>query len=157
MRAHWSLLASSVLALAGSAPALAQDNSSFRIGRAADWNLSSADGVCRLRVWVDDRAEVQMRGDEVIVRTESGQRSFDRGSVCNQPLPQHRVEDFRVTAERGRGAVFDVRAPSRRNDFTGQMRIDDPQNGGDEYDIVVAWRNPGAPPAHDEGSSSSSL
>jgi hypothetical protein len=43
---------------------------------------------------------VDARGEQIVVRTQSGRRSFDQGSVCNQPLPLHRVEDFRVTAER---------------------------------------------------------
>src|SRR5688500_4139046 len=84
----------------GSGAALAQprafDDYSFRAGRAADWNLAAADGQCRLRIWVDDKALVQMRGDQIVVRTESGRRSYDQGSVCTQPLPLRRVEDFRV-------------------------------------------------------------
>jgi hypothetical protein len=64
--------------------------------------------------------------------------------VCNQPLPFHRVDDFRVVAERGRGEVFDVNAPSRRNNFTSTITIDDPQPGGEIYEVLVAWRNPDA-------------
>lgn len=149
MKPEWiTLLVSSTLAVAGSATALAQaryaDDYSFRVGRAADWNISAPDGQCRLRIWVDDKAQVQMRGDQIIVRTETGERSFDQGSVCTQPLPFHRVDDFRVTAERGRGAVFDVEPPRRRNNFTGSVHIDDPQNGGETYELLVAWHNPEA-------------
>ena len=124
------------------ATAFAQaDYNTFRITRAPDWNLSAADGTCRLRISVDDRARVQMRGDEIIVRTESGRRSYDRGSVCNQPLPFHRVQDFRVAVERGRGAVLDIEQPNRRNNFTGAVTIDDPQNGDDNYELVISWRS----------------
>ncbi|HET7730125.1 MAG TPA: hypothetical protein VFK48_08845 [Usitatibacter sp.] len=152
MRTRWiTLLVAGALGAAGSATVLAQaprysDDFSFRVGRAPDWNLSAADGVCRLRIWVDDRAQVQLRGDQIVVRTDSGRRSYDQGSVCNQPLPFGRVEDFRVTAERARGSVFDVSPPNRRNNFTGTVRIDDPQNGGEVYDLVVAWRNADGPP-----------
>lgn len=148
MKRKWMpLLVTSALAVAGSLPAFAQtyrhaDDYTFRIGRAPEWNPAAQDGVCRLRVWVDDRAQVQMRGDQIIVRTQDGKRSFDQGSVCNQPLPFGRVDDFRITAERGRGSVYDVNAPSRRNNFTSTFAITDPQNGGDSYEIVVAWRNP---------------
>jgi hypothetical protein len=117
------------------------DYNTFTITRAPDWNLGAADGACRLRISVDDRARVQMRGDQIIVRTESGRRSYDRGSICNQPLPFHRVEDFRVTVERGRGALMDIDQPNRRNNFTGGLTIDDPQNGADDYELVIAWRN----------------
>ena len=132
----------------GSTAASAQvryiDEYSLRLGRAPEWNLTAPDGQCRLRVWVDDKADVQMRGDQIIVKTHTGRRSFDQGSVCNQPLPFHRVDDFRVVAERGRGEVFDVNPPNRRNNFTSTITIDDPQPGGETYDIVVAWRNPDA-------------
>lgn len=138
-----ALLAAAPVALAQ--PAKYIDEATFRIARAPDWDLRSTYGQCRLRVWVDDRARVRFRGDQVIVATETGRRSEDEGSVCNQPLPYHRVEDFRVVAERGRGAVFDVEKPDARNDFTGSLTIDDPQDGGEEYEIVVAWRNPAIP------------
>jgi hypothetical protein len=136
------------LALGAAATAAAQprlvDDYSVRIARAPDWNIAAADGQCRLRLWVDDRARVELRGDQVIVRTETGRRSYDRGSLCNQPLPSSRVENFRLTAERGRGAVTEVESPARRNDFTATLTIDDPQAGGDEYELALAWHNPGA-------------
>ncbi len=147
MKRNW-INAAAIGALAiGSTAALAQparylDEYSVRIARAPDWNLEAADGVCRLRLNVDDRAKVQLRGDQIVVRTQTGRRSFDEGSVCNQPLPFHRVEDFRVTTERGRGAVLDVSPPTRRNNFTAELSIHDPQNDSGTYDVVVAWRNP---------------
>jgi hypothetical protein len=138
-------------ALCGALAATAQDyrgdSYTYRLGRAPDWNLASADGVCRLHIWVDDRAIVQLRGDQIVVNTATGKRSYDQGSVCTQPLPFHRVDDFRVSADHARGQVIEVRSPERRNNFTGSMVIVDPQNGGDTYDLVVAWRNPDAAPA----------
>ena len=153
MNRKWiPLLVSSVLAGAGSLAASAEtyryvDNYSFRIARSPDWNVASADGFCRLRIYVDDKARIQLRGDQIIVATQSGKRSTDQGSMCNQPLPFHKVDDFRVTAEHARGSVFEVRPPDRRNNFTGELTIDDPQNGGDIYEVVVAWRNPDSIPA----------
>jgi hypothetical protein len=91
---------------------------------------------------VDDRAVVQLRGDQIIVTTNSGKRSFDQGSVCTQPLPFNRVENFIVKADIGRGTVMDVREPSRRNNFTGAVTVVDPQNGADSYELVMAWHNP---------------
>lgn len=137
-----TVLAAALLAGAATTAAAQSDYNTFRITRGPDWNLAAADGACRLRLSVDDRARVQMRGDEIIVRTESGRRSYDRGSVCNQPLPFHRVQDFRVAVERGRGAVLDIEQPNRRNNFTGAVTIDDPQNGDADYELVISWRNP---------------
>ncbi len=128
-------------ALAAAFAAQAQDTYTYRIGRANDWNVAAADGACHLRIWVDDKATVKLRGDQIIVDTRSGKRSFDQGSTCSQPLPFHPVGNFRVTTAQGRGTVMEVREPNRRNDFTGELTIVDPQNGGDSYDVVVAWNN----------------
>jgi len=150
MKRRWIPVLVATLGAAATPTAFAQaryDDYSFRVGRAPEWNLAAADGVCRLRIWVDDAAQVQMRGDQIIVRTDSGKRSFDQGSVCNQPLPFHPVDDFRVTAEKGRGHVLYVNPPLRRNNYTGTVRIEDPQRGGDSYELVVAWRNTGGLPA----------
>jgi len=143
-------LCSGAVALGAASVAVAQDYpraaevNNYRIARAADWNLSSAEGHCQLRVFVDDRATVSLRGDQVIVNTRSGRTSYDQGSVCNQPLPFHEVADFRVSARQGRGSITDVRAPNRFNDFTGSVSIHDPQNNGDLYVIDVAWVNAGS-------------
>ena len=154
MKRYWiRWLCSGVAALGAAGLALAQDYPraaeayNYRIAHAPDWNLSAAEGHCQLRVFVDDRATVQLRGDQIIVNTRSGRTSYDQGSVCNQPLPFHEVNDFRVTANRGRGSITDVRGPNRLNNFTGSVSIHDPQNNGDLYVIDVAWINAqSAPP-----------
>ena len=136
-------------ALFGSAAAMAQDYRlgdrpyTFRVGPSApEWSVNASEAQCRLRIFVDDKAQVQLRGDQIVVQTQSGRRSYDQGSVCSQPLPFHRVEDFRVSVEKGRGRVADVNSPNRRNNFTGAITIEDEQRGGDNYELVVAWRNP---------------
>ena len=129
-------------ALTAGGAALAQEFT-YRIGPAQpEWNLAANEGQCRLRIWVDNQAQVKLRGDQIMVETKSGRRSFDQGSVCTQPLPFHRVEDFRVSVENGRGRVIDVNSPTRRNNFTGAVTVEDAPNGGDSYELVVAWRNP---------------
>ncbi len=133
-------------ALAANAQDYRNDDYTYRLGRAPDWNVTAADGICRLRIWVDDRATVNLRGDQIIVNTSSGKRSFDQGSVCSQPLPFHGVENFRVSADQARGQVIEVREPTRRNNYTGSLTIVDPQNGGETYELVVAWNNPDARP-----------
>ena len=125
----------------------------YRLGRAPDWNVNAETGSCRLRIWVDDRADVQLRGDQIIVNTRSGRRSYDEGSSCTQPLPFGRVADFRVVANDARGRVAQVGEPVRRNNFTGTIAINDPQPGGSTYDLVVSWNNlerPAAPLASND-------
>ena len=137
------------LALGAATVALAQntyvyrDNYTYRLAHAPEWNVAAADGMCRLRIWVDDRARVSLRGDQITVDTNSGKRSFDEGSTCTQPLPSN-VADLHVNVERGRGQVIEVRQPDRHNNYAASMTIVDPENGGDNYDLVVSWHNPGA-------------
>lgn len=146
-RKHIAAAIAAAFALAGAAAAHAQDYYTYRLARAPEWNLAAASGSCHLRIWVDDRAQVQLRGDEIIVNTRSGKRSYDQGSSCTQPLPFHHVENFHVAAAAGRGQVIEVREPDRRNDYSGALTIVDPQNGGDSYDVIVSWNNPEGAPA----------
>jgi len=135
------------LSVCGAVAANAQDyTDSYRLSRAPDWNPNAEFGNCHLRISVDDRATVRLQGDQVIVHTRTGKRSYDQGSVCTQPLPRAPVGDFRVTANQARGRIVDVREPDPRNDYTGVIAIDDPQPGYATYDLVVSWRNLGAAP-----------
>ena len=136
-------LVAAALSIAAGAASAQGEEQVARIVRADEWNPGAADGFCRLRVFVDDSARLELHGDQVIVRTLSGKRNHDAGSRCNQPLPVQAVTDFRVTTEAGRGAVIDVVAPARDNGFTAGMTIDDRRTGGDMYEILVAWHNPG--------------
>jgi hypothetical protein len=51
-----------------------------------------------------------------------------------------------VTANQSRGRIVDVSDPTRRNDYTGTITIEDPQPGSSTYDLVVSWRNLDRPP-----------
>jgi hypothetical protein len=113
-----------------------------RVALAPGWSAAAPEGQCRLRVWVDDLARVAMRGDRVVIRTDAGERSYDLGSACDHPLPFGRVTDLQVRGERARGLLLGVEPPARRNDYTTAFTIHDPQRGGDEYDVVLEWRNP---------------
>jgi len=127
-RKHIAAAVAAAFALGGALAANAQDSSNgdyytYRLARAPEWNLAATSGSCHLRIWVDDRAQVQLRGDEIIVNTRSGRRSYDQGSTCTQPLPFHAVDNFHVAAAAGRGQVIEVRDPNRRNDFTASFQL----------------------------------
>lgn len=136
-----SLALSTALAVA-SGVALAQ-TSHTKVAQRDDWNPASSEGRCTLRVQVDDTALIRLRGDDLWVETLRGDRAFDAGSVCNQPLPAGRVRDFRITYDRGRGRVEEVQVPSARNDYTGTIEVRDPQDGAAHYVIDLAWSNVG--------------
>ena len=119
------------------------DDETHVIRRAPEWNLAANEGMCRLRIWVDDKARVRLQGDRITVETDSGKRAFDQGSVCTQPLPEHAVDNFHVEVAHGRGTVMEVREPDRHNGYTGTVSVADPQNGGDTYELIMAWNTPG--------------
>ncbi|QJR11000.1 hypothetical protein DSM104443_02070 [Usitatibacter rugosus] len=97
-------------------------------------------GHCLLRVWVDDRATVYIRGDQIGVRTLSGKMARDEGSYCSGPLPAN-AENFRISSSNqpGGGRILDIDSPTRGNGYTGSVTIDDPRNGGQTYVLDVTW------------------
>lgn len=143
------------VALAASGAALAQEKLRFNPGEGVIFTPryepagNPAEGHCILKVWVDDRATVLLRGDQIGVRTLSGQQARDEGSFCSGPLPT-RVSNFRIehsNAPAG-GRVVNLQAPEPRNGYTGSVTIDDPRDGGRLYVLDVWWTNPDyAPPA----------
>lgn len=151
MLRNWivALAAGAAAATAGTStsasPMAGDDAYRVRVAKAADWNPAASEGECLLRMWVDRRARVELRGDRLALHTQDGGGlSRDLGSACNQPLPFERVRDLRIIGLDARGVLLDVQPPSPRNDFTGAFTIDDPQSGGREYEILVSWSNPSA-------------
>jgi len=103
---------------------------------------NAGEGHCLLRVWVDDRATVYIRGDQVGVRTLSGKMARDEGSYCSGPLPRD-ADNFRIQSSNqpGGGRIIDIDSPNRGNGYTGSVTIDDPRNGGQTYVLDVTWSN----------------
>jgi hypothetical protein len=60
------------------------------------WDARGREGRCEVHVWVDNRAEVRMRGDGIFVKTLEGSPSRDEGSECSQPIPYNSVSDFQI-------------------------------------------------------------
>lgn len=132
------LLAAATLLSAGTA--FAQVELQLRVRQLPGWDARAREGRCEIRVWVDNRAEVRMRGDAIFVRTVEGSRGRDEGSECSQPLPYNSVRGFQVRQTAGRSHVVVSQEPSRMNNFTAMISIDDRQGGGDTYAFEVTWR-----------------
>jgi hypothetical protein len=126
-------------ALVASSTAVAQVESQLRVRQLPGWDARAREGRCKIRVWVDNRAEVRMRGDAIFVRTVEGSRGRDEGSECSQPLPYNSVRGFQVRQTTGRSRVFVAQEPSRMNNFTAMISIEDSQGGGDNYAFEVSW------------------
>jgi len=104
------------------------------------WDPSQREGSCEIRVWVDDRAEVRLRGDKIWVTTLAGAKGRDQGSECSQPMPFNAVGDFQVRQLSGRTHIGMVQNPSRGNNYTAMLTVEDRQGGGDNYAFEVTWR-----------------
>jgi hypothetical protein len=104
------------------------------------WDPMSREGHCLIRVWVDSRAEVSMRGDRISVKTLEGARAHDEGSECSQPIPYNNVRNFQIRKTAGRSQVALAQEPSRLNNYTAMITVEDRQGGGDSYAFDVSWR-----------------
>lgn len=93
-------------------------------------------------VWrgtVDDTVELTIRRQRVNVRTlegrtyRDGDYDFDGGGM------NRNSDNVRVDKENGRGKVYVVQRPNRRNNYTTIVRIEDKKGGADRYRIRVTW------------------
>lgn len=105
------------------------------IGSANETNAQSV--VWRGRV--DDTVELRIRRQNVQTVTTSGQDygdgrfDFDGGGMNRDS------EDVQVSKESGRGRVYIVQRPNRRNRWTTIVRIEDRKGGADRYRVRVTW------------------
>jgi hypothetical protein len=98
-------------------------------------------GRCTIEVNVDGRAEVEISGDNGIIRTLSGRTAVWRRFQCNAPLP-HNPHEFTFTGTDGRGTMQLLRDP-RSNNGTALIQINDLKGGRDGYSFDLQWRGYG--------------
>lgn len=96
----------------------------------------SDQGKCTIEVWVDGAAQVDIRGDNAMLRNLSGQQAQWRRFECTTPMPLNPA-DFRFAGVDGRGRQELVRDP--RNGGMAVVRIEDPQGGGQGYTFDLTW------------------
>ncbi|MCZ2074700.1 MAG: hypothetical protein HUU41_01495 [Bryobacteraceae bacterium] len=101
-----------------------------------DWNRSS--GECKIRVRIDDEAEVIVYGNQVSIRTLRGRAGTDAGSECTSPLPVGGVQDFNFRKTDGRGRVDLTARPDNRSG-RAVFRVRDSEGGDDKYTIEFRW------------------
>jgi hypothetical protein len=97
------------------------------------------EGSCKLRVRIDQEAELIMRGDTVSIRAVSGGAGRDEGSECTAPLPSRGILEFDFRKTDGRGSVELVERPDRRSNSRVVFRIRDPKGGDDKYTLEFQW------------------
>jgi hypothetical protein len=94
------------------------------------------EGKCTVEVVVDGAAEVEIRGDNAVVRNLKGNPPQLRRFQCNEAMPA-RPANFRFRGVDGRGRQTLVSDP--RNGGPAVVRIEDPDNGQEGYTFDIMW------------------
>src|SRR5438105_6484481 len=128
---------SALMVLAAALPALADLR--FQVRRMTRDDVPLGKGQCDIRLQVDNEVEVHMRGEQVTVRTISGQDARDDGSECNAPLPNRDVGGFSFEVKDSRNEIRLLAEPSRRNDYEAVVRIRDGSGGFGRYHFRLSW------------------
>jgi hypothetical protein len=90
-------------------------------------------------VVVDGAAEVEIRGDDAILRNLQGGPPQFRAFECSRPMPPD-APGFRFSQVDGRGRMELIRTPRPGSPVV--VRIDDPQGGAGEYRFEIFWNGP---------------
>ena len=99
-------------------------------------------GKCTVDLVVDGVVELEIRGNNLRMRTLSGQPARGRRFECSGPVPLHPA-NFRFDPQEGRGRQSLVRDP--RDGGPIVVRIEDPQSGSEGYKFDFYWDLAGAP------------
>ncbi len=123
-------------------PAMADTR--FQVRRMTRDDVPVGKGQCDIRLQVDDRVEVALRGDLISIRTLSGRDARDDGSECNAPLPNRDMQGFNFLVVDSRGDIRLLAEPSRRNDFAAIVAIRDSAGGEGRYHFRISWAMSGS-------------
>jgi hypothetical protein len=97
-------------------------------------------GKCTIEVVVDDVAEVEIRGQNAVIRTLSGSPASFRRFECQQPMPFN-PGAFRFEGVDGRGRQELVRSPQGGGGAV--IRIIDSKGGTEGYTFDIFWEGGG--------------
>ncbi len=105
-------------------------------------------GRCEVEVVVDGAAEVEIRGDNAVLRNVWGQPPQWRRFQCTSVMPVN-PENFRFRGVDGRGRQDLVQDP--RNGRPVMVRIEDRDGGSEGYTFELSWNNGGGGPPVEPG------
>ncbi len=101
------------------------------------------EGRCVVEVVVDGAADVEIRGDNAVLRNVWGQPPQWRRFQCTSPMPIDPA-NFRFRGIDGRGRQDLVQDP--RNGRPAVIHIEDRDSGSEGYTFEITWNNGGPPP-----------
>ncbi len=97
-------------------------------------------GSMEWRGTVDDVIQIRIRNRNAQTRHVSGRQYNDADFNFNGRAPR-RNANVRVDKQDGRGRVFIVQQPNRRNNFTTLVQIVDSKGGADRYRFRLSWND----------------
>lgn len=131
------LTSSMLLSAALMLPLLAQD---IVIRRNGDFNPSRRGGQMDVRLRVNGPAQVAIQGGTIRILRFDGMTPRDAGSEMNKELPAGELINLRLDQRDGRSPIRIAEAPSRRNNYTLLLSIDDRQRGDDTREHAhITW------------------
>ncbi len=95
-------------------------------------------GSMEWRGTVDDVIQIRIRNRNAETRHVSG-RVIDDSVYNFDGRAPRRNADVRLDKRDGRGRVFVVQQPNRRNNFTTIVQIIDSKGGSDRYSFTLYW------------------
>jgi hypothetical protein len=101
-------------------------------------NVSAQSGSMEWRGTVDDTVQVIIRGRNATTNTLSGSQTYDARASFNERLPRDNTRVW-VNKTNGRGKVYVVQQPNRRNNYTAIVQIVDNKGGKDRYGFTLSW------------------
>jgi len=128
-----------VLLLSAGAQRRYVDNNSTAVRRSSNWDANRRDGQCTIRVRIDGEADVELRGDRVMIHIVSGGPGRDEGSECNAPVPSGGISNFRFQGVDGRGEVRLSQEPRKQNRWVALVTIRDTESGDEGYTFRLSW------------------
>ncbi len=87
---------------------------------------------------VDDVVQIRIRNRNARSRAISGRAYNDDNFSFNGRAPRENA-NVSVDKRDGRGQVFIVQQPNRRNNFTTIVQIVDKKGGADRYRFTLSW------------------
>lgn len=112
---------------------------SDRYDRSRNRNGYFGPGRMSWRGRVDDYVELRIQGSRVRSIERGGLPTYNEHASFSSPLPRADVR-VQLRKREGRGRVSLLEQPSRYNNYTAIVRIDDSKGGADDYEIEMEWR-----------------
>ena len=87
---------------------------------------------------VDDVVLIRIRNRNAQTKTISGRPYNDDDVIFDRAAPRQNA-NATVVKKNGRGQVFILQQPNRRNNYTTFVQIVDKKSGPDRYRFILSW------------------